>query len=294
MLDDKILITMPAHNEESTIKQVIDNIKHNMMDYDYQIQVVDDGSSDKTAEIAKENGAIVISHPKRYGLAETFRTEMEGCLKADVDIIVHIDADGQYKARDIPLLINALKQGNDLVIGSRFLGTIESMPFIKKIGNIVFSKVISSICGIKITDAQSGMRCFFKKNIKKIKIVSTYTYTHEQIIRAVKNKFKVKEVPVYFAKRGGESRLMKSPFEYAVKAWINILRVYRDYEPLKFYWTIGGTLMAFGFILGCYIIGKILLGYGSGGIPRIILSAMMFMTGLQICLSGLGFDKQRD
>ena len=128
----KIVVTIPAYNEEKTLGKVIADIKQVMQreKYNYEIIIVDDGSKDKTAETAKKTGAKVYSHPKNYGLAEAFRTEIEKSLEHKADIIIHTDADGQYLASDIPKLIKEIENGYELVLGSRFKGKIESMPFI--------------------------------------------------------------------------------------------------------------------------------------------------------------------
>lgn len=120
----KVVITIPAYNEEKTIGRVIDGIKNIMKQkkYKYKIIVVDDGSQDKTAEIAKKHGASVYSHPRNYGLAETFRTEMKLALKSNPDIIVHIDADGQYLPEEIPKLIEPIK--NQSLELKKFLFTL--------------------------------------------------------------------------------------------------------------------------------------------------------------------------
>ena len=166
----KIIVTVPAYNEQDTIGKVVDEIKEVMESnsYSYAVLVVDDGSKDGTAEIAKEHGAAVFSHPKNYGLAETFRTEVKKCLEMGADIIVHIDADTQYKAAEIPKLVKEIENGYDLVLGSRFRGRIESMLVVKRIGNIAFSRAISRITGLKISDAQTGFRAFTMDIAKKI------------------------------------------------------------------------------------------------------------------------------
>ncbi len=294
----KVLITIPAYNEEATISILINDIKNILNDkYNYKILVIDDGSTDKTASIAKEAGAIVHSHNRNYGLAETFRTEMHFVGNSDVDIIVHIDADGQYLAQDIPKLIHKIEEGYDLVLGSRFAGQIEDMPLVKKIGNKAFSRAISKIIGTKITDAQTGFRAF-KREIALLKISSTHTYTQEQIIRVAKQKYKIAEVPVYFARRRyGKSRLMQNPFEYAIKAWINVLRVYRDYEPLKFFGRIGLYLIAISFLILVYLILTLYangIGILDEEIPTIILAVVIFLTGLQILFFGFLADTKKE
>jgi len=291
----EICITIPAYNEEETIGSVISNIKKVMDEnkYDYKILVVDDGSKDNTVKTAKELGAIVFSHPRNYGLAETFRTEMKKALELNPDIIVHIDADNQYLASDIPNLIKPIiDKKADIVLGSRFKGKIESMPLIKRLGNKAFSKVISNITKTKISDGQTGFRAFTKE-VAKMNIQSDHTYTQEQIIKAIKNKFKLTEVPAYFAKRKDKSRLMKNPFDYAIRAWVNILRVYRDYEPLRFFGYFGGVFITIGLLLGIWILITLLQTGGVGGIPRVILSALFIMTGVQIMLFGFLADMNR-
>ena len=289
----KIIITIPAYNEEKNIGGVIKNIKEAMNKEDYKILVVNDGSTDNTEQIAKDSGAIVYSNQIKRGLAQTFRTEIKKCIELKADIIVHIDADGQYLAKEIPKLINEVKDGYDLVLGSRFKGKIEYMPLIKKIGNIAFSKVISKIIGFKVSDCQTGFRAFNRKVAEEINIISDHTYTQEQIIKAVKMNFKVKDVPVYFAKRDGQSRLIKNPLEYAVKAWINIFRTYRDYEPLKFFMKMGFLFLIPGFLIGLYLVYLFINSGRIGHIPLTILSVLLIIIGIQIISFGFLADMNK-
>ena len=290
-----IVVSIPAFNEETTIAAVIRNIKEVLgkhRSYAYRILVVDDGSKDRTAEIAKREGATVYSHPQNYGLAETFRTEVEQFLKLkpQADVMVHIDADGQYKAEEIPLLLRKIEEGYDFVVGSRFKGTIERMPLIKRLGNKAFSRVVSQIVRAKVSDAQSGFRAFTREVAEKTPITSDHTYTQEQVIRVVKSKFRIAEVPVYFAERKGKSRLIRNPFEYAIKAWINILRIYRDYEPLRFFGVIGGLLFAVGFAFGLRLLYFYFTTGIVGHVPSIILSMLLMSVGVQIITFGFLAD----
>ncbi len=296
-MNKKIVITIPAYNEEKSIGRVINDIKKvmNTTKYKYKILIVDDGSKDQTAKTAKQAGAIVYSHPRNYGLAEAFRTEIKKCLELKADVIVHTDADGQYLASEIPKLIEPIiKKQADLVLGSRFKGHIEYMPITKRLGNIAFSKVISNITNFSISDGQTGFRCFSREVAEKIPIISNFTYTQEQVIRTLKNKFKVLEVPVYFAKRDGKSRLMKSPFEYAIKAWINIFRIYRDYEPLKFFGLFGGIFFLLGFLIGVWLFYLFFTTGIVGHYPSIMLSVLLMSIGLQIWLFGFLADMKKN
>ena len=292
----KVVITIPACNEEKTIGKVIKTIKEvmNRTSYNYQILVVDDGSKDNTAKVAKNNGAIVYSHPKNYGLAETFKTEIEKSLELKPDVIVHIDADLQYQPKEIPKLLGEIKKGYDLVLGSRFKGKIEEMSLIKRLGNIAFSKVVSQIIGFDVSDAQTGFRAFTKEAAEKINITSNHTYTQEQIIRAVKQKFRVNEVPIYFAKRDGKSRLISNPFGYAIRAWINIIRTYRDYEPLKFFGIMGTFIFGIGLILGLYLVySQFFEGGAFRHLGLMMVDVLVLSVGLQIIIFEFIADMNR-
>ncbi|KXS43608.1 MAG: family 2 glycosyl transferase [Methanolobus sp. T82-4] len=252
----KLVITIPAYNEEETIGSVISNVKSVLekSNHDFLIQVVDDGSTDRTATIARESGAVVYSHHCNYGLAATFKNEITRALENDADTIVHIDADGQYRAEEIIPLIKPIENGEaDLVLGSRFMGEIEEMPTIKQWGNRAFSKVVSQITKTEITDAQTGYRAFTREVATNVNVFSSFTYTQEQIIKSVENRFRVQEIPIYFAKReAGSSRLMTHPLDYAIKAGINLTRIYRDFAPLRFFGLIGFSLFLLAVLVSLY------------------------------------------
>ena len=289
----RVVITIPAYNEEESIGRIVSGIHEVMkrLSYQYKIQVVDDGSTDKTAEEAKKANTTVIKHPKNYGLAETFRTEMKHAIAWNPDIIVHIDADEQYAPKDIPRLIKEVEAGNDLVLGDRFAGGIESMPWLKKLGNKAFSRAISKITGSRVNDCQTGFRSFSKEVAERVKITSHFTYTQEQIIRAVRQKYKIKEIPAYFHKRSvGKSKLMRGPIQYAVRAWINILRIYRDYDPLKFFGRIGSMFIGLGLIIGIWLVYLFIKTGKVGHIPLTVLTMLLILIGIQIVLFGFLAD----
>ncbi len=286
-----IIITIPAYNEEETLGKVIYEIKlvMNLTKYKYKIHVQDDGSTDNTVKIAKQMGAIVHSNGRNKGLATTFQAEVKNCLQEKADIIVHTDADGQYPAEYIPKLLEKIEQGYSLVIGSRFSGELEDMPLIKRIGNIAFAKVFTQLCKTKITDSTTGFRAFTKQVAEEINFTTNFTYTHEQLIRAARLNFKIAEIPIY-ARKTRESRLMKGPFDYAMKSWINIFRIYRDYNPLAFFGKIGIFLLTIGSLLSLWVLYNFFTEGIVGGIPRVILAAMLILAGIQVILFGLLAD----
>ena len=287
----KVVVTIPAFNEEKTIGYTIREIK-NVMDktsYNYKILILDDGSSDKTFEIARKNGAVVVSNKRNLGLAETFKREMKECLKLKADIIVHTDADGQYPAYYIPEMIEKVEQGYDLVLGSRFgKGNYGGSSLMNKLGNRAFARVFSNLLKTKITDTTTGFRAFTKE-VAELPLINTFTYTQEQLIRAGKSKMKIGEIPIKTNKTR-PSKLFKNPFDYAIKAWINIFRIYRDFEPLKFFGRIGLIFILAGFLLGLFILYRIITVGSAGGIPRVILSMLLILVGIQIAFFGFLAD----
>ena len=287
----KVVVTIPAFNEEKTLPPVLEEIKNAMKHtkYNWQLQIVDDGSTDKTAEAAKKYDAVVVSHGRNKGLAEAFKTEVRNAIKLGADVIVHTDADGQYPAKHIPELLKKIEEGYDLVLGSRFAGKIEDMPFLKRRGNKAFSKVLSHFTKTKLTDVTTGFRAFTREVAEEVDIINSFTYTQEQIIKASQKKFRIAEIPIY-ARKTRESRLFKSSWEYAWKAWLNIFRIYRDYQPLRFFGRIGTTMFLSGFVIGLYLLYEIWTTGGVGGIPRVILSALLMLTGIQIVLFGFLAD----
>jgi len=294
MKNHRIIITIPAYNEENTLPRVMEEIKW-IMDqtpFHYQFLVVNDGSYDHTVEAARKHGARVISHPRNRGLAETFRTEMKECLRLKADIIVHTDADGQYHPQHIPELIQKVQQGYDLVLGSRFRGRIENMPFLKLLGNIAFSKVLTSLTKTRITDSTTGFRAFTAEIARDINYINTFTYTQEQIIKAAKQGFRIAEIPI-IARKTRESRLFKNPFQYALKAWINIFRIYRDYEPLAFFGRIGLGGLFLGSIIGMYFVYLHFTTGISGHLGLLFLMLILLVFGLQTVLFGFLADMMR-
>ena len=163
---------------------------------------------------------------------------------------------------------------------------------LKQLGNLAFSNTISKIVRYRVGDCQTGFRAFTSE-VAKIEIGSDHTYTQEQIIRAVNLGFKIKEIPTYFRKRNGESRLMKNPFEYAFKAWINILRIYRDYRPLKFFGSIGLFFFLLGVFIGIILVLNFIFTGRVGHLPLTILSIMLVIIGVQIGLFGFLADMKK-
>lgn len=276
----KVIVCIPAFNEEQTIGEVIDGIKKVMTDYSYEIIAINDGSTDNTKQVARMHGANVVSHRTKFGLAEAYRTGCREALERGADIVVTIDSDGQYSPEDVPdLLSPVIKNEADLVLGWRKWK--EYMPLSKRMGNWLFARVVSFLAKKKIRDPQTGFRAFTKE-IAKFKIISDFSYTQETCIKAARAGFKILEVPIHFKKRiSGKSRLFSNPLVYATRATIQIFRMLRDYSPIKFFGTVGAGLILAGILIGI-IFGHDLLALGC------------FLTGVSTLMFGFLADSLRE
>ena len=287
--DLKVVVTIPAYNEEETIADVIEGCKN----YASEILVIDDGSTDKTREIAELAGVKIIIHKMNRGLSETIQDGFRAALNADADIIINIDADGQYLPKEIPKLISPIVNDEaDFVLGSRFAGHIEEMPWIKRFGNRLFTRVVRTLTNTEISDGQTGFRAFNRvAALASIDLAGRYTYTQEQIIRLIEEGFRVAEVPIYFAKRkSGSSRLIASPLGYGAKALAVTLRTYRDYHPVLFFGILGGIFIIAGLLLGSFVI----IEWITTGLvfheSTAVLAAVFVMSGFQFLFFGFLAD----
>lgn len=282
----KLVVMIPAYNEEASIASVIKEIPRKIRGISkVEVLVIDDGSTDNTANEAKIAGADkVVSHTHNLGLGNAFRTGLDNALEMGADIIVNTDADGQYVGAEIPDLIGPIfVKRADMVLGSRFAGSIEHMVASKKIGNRMATRMVRYLSGIPITDGQTGFRALTRDAALKLNVMSNYTYTQETIIQAAMKGLKIVEIPVTFRKREGYSKLVSSPLGYAKKSATILFRTYRDYKPLKFFGAIGGIVILIGLILGVRVIYHYLTtGLVSPMLPTAILSAMTMIVGFQV------------
>jgi len=280
-----VFVIIPAYNEEKTVGSVVKAASGSLRlaKFPHEILVVDDGSSDGTAAVARKAGAKVVSFAKNRGLTAAFKKGIEVAVSRRSDIIVNIDADMQHDPKDIPKLVGPIKEGKtDVVIGSRFMGEIEGMSGLKYIGNIAFTKLINLFTGERLTDAQSGFRAFSREVAEKMEIQDGYTYTQQMIVSASNKRFKIIEVPIKASKRNGESKLVKNPFSFARRAMSLLVLVVAKYHPLKFF-SFCGLMMA---ILG--------LGLGYASPERNVLSSLLISSGITLLLFGVLFRVMKE
>jgi len=287
----KLVITIPAYNEENTISQVIEEISSNIRDIEpAEIIVVDDGSSDATVSEAIKAGAHeVVSHKANQGLGFSFRDGLEAAMKRDADIIVNIDADGQYNPAQIPTLIKPIAEGKaDIVLGWRDISNLDFMPKGKKIGNKIATWLTRRLLGLPIKDAQTGFRAFSREAAQRLNLGGRYTYVQETLIQAKYKGLLIEQVPIEFRRRDGKSRLIPSLGSYAFRAGSIIFGTYRDYYPLKFFSSIGGLLVLISLIFGIRVLTHFSqTGMVSPYIPSTILASLLMIVGLGTIALGI-------
>jgi len=286
----KLIIYMPAMNEEENIPSVINLLPRALAGID-QIEylVVDDGSRDQTVAISQSLGASVVSHGRNRGVGAAFQTAVQYTLENDADILVGIDADGQFDAKEIPLLIAPiLDHKADMVIGNRFTnGKPENMPSIKYFGNNIIAKLIGMISGQQFQDVSCGYRAYSKETLLRLNLFGNFTYTHETILSQIFKGMRVLEIPIFVRYDvDRKSRVASNVFSYAFQSSKIILRVLLDYRPMPFFGAIGGLLFGIGTLFELFLVGYYILNsrftpykaFGFIGLGFIIFGLLVFLV----------------
>lgn len=289
----KVIVQIPCYNEEETLPQTFRDIPKEIEGVDtVEILIIDDGSTDKTIEVAKKIGVDhIIINSKNRGLARTFQAGLDACLKLGADIIVNTDGDNQYKGKDIPVLIQPILHGKaDIVIGDRQTDKIPHFSPSKKKMQKMGSFVVRMLSETTIPDAVSGFRAFRREAAMQINIVSPFSYTIETVIQAGKKHLAVASVPIGTNQKTRESRLFKSIPSFIKNQISTIIRMYTMYQPMKVFFYIGSILIALGFIPSFRFIFYYLTDAGTGHIQSLIFAAIMFVVGFQVLMIGLVAD----
>lgn len=237
----KLVIQMPALNEEASIAQVLRSLPSTLPGIDEIVRlVVDDGSTDRTAELARAEGAVVVSHPRNLGVGMAFRTGIAKATELGADIVVTIDSDGQFNVNDIPVLLAPILAGEaDFVTASRFLdpALVPEMPAAKRWGNDVIARWLSAITKQTYRDVSCGFRAYSRNAFLRLNLLGSFTYTHEVFLTLAFADVPIKEIPVVVrgVREHGKSRVASNLFRYAHRTASIILKTYRDYRPLHFF-----------------------------------------------------------
>lgn len=292
----KLVINIPAFNEEKKIGETIKRIPKSFSGIsEIFVQVINDGSKDKTVTVSQEAGAdLVFSHETNRGIGKVFRTAVEKALENGVDIMVNIDADGQFDPKDIQKLIDPVLNGEaDMVSADRFSDIkAKNMPKSKYHLNKIAAATIGWFMNIRINDLTCGFRAYNRETLLRLNLPGNFTYTQEVIIDAIGKNLKVRWIPVevtYFENR--KSRVVKSIWSYVNNSFRIILKAIRDVRPMKFF-GIPGLLMIFfslgfvGYFLTMYFQDFKITPYRN----VLVLSITLFLIGLQFFVFALIAD----
>jgi len=289
----KLIIQIPCLNEAATLGAALATLPRAVEGFEtVEWLVVDDGSTDDTAELARKLGVDhVIRHPVNRGLATAFMTGIDAALQHGADVIVNTDADNQYEAADIPLLVRPiLERRADMVIGARPIAQTEHFSWIKKSLQRVGSWAVRIASRTDVADAPSGFRAMTRETAMRLNVFNAYTYTLETIIQAGLSNLTVVSVPIRTNRDLRPSRLVKSIPNYVKRSLVTIIRVFVIYRPLALFMWASALLTLVGIALGARYLAYLFTGDGGGHVQSLILAALCILLGGLSFMIGLLAD----
>jgi glycosyltransferase involved in cell wall biosynthesis len=287
----KLIIQIPCLNEEATLPATVADLPRQIDGVDeVELLVVDDGSTDRTVEVARTHGVDhIVRLTNNKGLAAGFQAGLDACLKLGADIVVNTDADNQYRGADVAKLVAPIVAGEaDMVVGDREVSRVEHFSGAKKGLQRLGSWVVRRLSGTEITDTTSGFRAYNREAALQLLVVDNFTYTLESLIQAGKMLVALDEVKIATNPQTRESRLADSTGAYVRRNGPAILRIYARYEPLRVFATAGLVLLALA--LGAwmpFLIDWLFNGDSSGHIQSLILGAVLFIAAVQLFALGV-------
>jgi glycosyltransferase involved in cell wall biosynthesis len=286
----KLIVQIPCFNEEKTLPETVRDIPRNIKGIDsVEILIVDDGSEDRTVPVAREMGVDhVVRHTGNKGLAASFSSGLQACLRLGADIIVNTDGDNQYNGADIEKLVQPiLNHEAEIVIGDRQTDAIEHFSFTIKQLQKMGSMMVRLLSGTKVPDTVSGFRAFSREAAMQINVISVYSYTVETIIQAGNKKINIKSVPVRTNPKTRDSRLVKSIPRFIMLQLSTMIRMYAMFKPLKTFFAIGSICILVGLIPSCRFLFFYLSGKGAGHIQSLSMAAVLSIVGFQVLVLGM-------
>lgn len=286
----KLIIQIPCLNEQDTLPMTLGDLPREVEGFDtVEWLIIDDGSIDRTVEVAREHGADhIIRLTDNKGLAVAFMAGLDACLKLGADVVVNTDADNQYRADDIGVLTAPIIAGEaDMVVGDRQIHTIDHFSPLKKRLQKLGSAVVRRASGTNVADTTSGFRAYNREAAMRMQVVSRFTYTLETIIQAGKTLVAVTHVPVRTNEKTRESRLFPSMSAYVRRNMVSIFRIYSMYEPLRVFMVAAAicgvaTATVWGRFVYFYATGD-----GAGHVQSLILGAVLFIAALLLAALGV-------
>jgi len=289
----KLIIQIPCFNEAELLPKTLNQMPKSVDGFDFvEILVIEDGSTDETARVARQHGADHIVHLSRHlGLAQAFANGLDACLRLGADVIVNTDADNQYLAADISKLVAPILSGEaELVIGDRGVDTVQHFPIHKRALQTLGSRVVSAAAGFNIPDATSGFRAMTREVALETLVLSNYSYTLETLIQAGAKNVRVKFIPIETNPPERPSRLFRSVRNYLVNSVVTIIRSFTLYRALRIFTVISAILLLIGTAIGIRFLVFYFRGQGSGMVQSLILASVFLIVGFITFLIGLIAD----
>jgi glycosyltransferase involved in cell wall biosynthesis len=289
----KLIIQIPCFNEADILPKTLQQLPKSVAGFDVvETLIIDDGSSDNTADVAREHGANHIVHLTRHlGLAQAFANGLDACLQLGADVIVNTDADNQYHGEDIQRLVRPILDGKaEMVIGDRGVKSLKHFPIHKRALQKLGSRVVSATAGFPIPDATSGFRALTREVALETMVLSNYSYTLETLIQAGARKVRVSFLPVETTPPERPSRLFRSIQNYLVNSSVTIMRSFTMYRSLRIFTFISLLLILVGVVIGGRFLFYYLRGEGGGMVQSLILAAVFLIVGFVTFLIGLIAD----
>ncbi|MGB7685185.1 MAG: glycosyltransferase family 2 protein [Solirubrobacterales bacterium] len=287
----KLIIQIPCLNEEETLPATVADLPRQLDGIDgVELLVIDDGSTDRTVEVARECGVDhVVRLTNNKGLAAAFQAGLDACLKLGADIVVNTDADNQYRGADVTKLVAPILAGEaDMVVGDRRVSQIDHFSGSKKGLQRLGSWIVRRLSGTETTDTTSGFRAYNREAALGLLVVDNFTYTLESLIQAGKMLVAVDEVEIATNPQTRESRLADSTGAYVRRNGPAILRIYARYEPLRAFATAGLVVLALALAAWMpFLIDWIFNGDSSGHVQSLILGAVLFIAAVQLFALGV-------
>ncbi len=283
----KVVVQIPCLNEEGTLAMVLDSIPRKMPGVDdIEVLIIDDGSTDKTVEVAKQHGVKhFVRHVRNEGLGRAFHDGVLKALELGADIVVNTDGDNQYPQQRIGDLVQPIINGEaDIVIADRQTHKIEHFSATKKLLQRVGSAVVSKAAGLQLPDAASGFRAYSRESLMRLNTITRFSYCTETIIQAGNKGLHVVSIPVDTNPKTRESRLFKSTWEHVRKSAITIMRAYVMYRPHIVFGWLGGLLFAFGLIpFARFFYFSLQDGTTRGHIQSLLIGSLLMIAAF-LCL----------
>lgn len=293
----KLIIQIPCLNEANTLPAAVSGLPRALPGVDcIETLVVDDGSEDGTAAVARELGVDhVVVHRRNRGLAQAFRTGLDMALRLGADVVVNTDGDNQYPAGEIARLIAPVIDGRaDIVIGDRQIETIDHFSPVKKWLQQLGSWTIRNVSDTTVPDAASGFRAYSREAALRLTVLSRYSYTLETIIQAGKMGLAIATVPVQTNAPTRPSRLQRSMWHFIKEQASTILRIYAFYEPLRTFSYLAAPFILLGLALWLRFLANFFFGANPDrfiqsvtiGTGLLVVGALIFVLGILADIAG--------